>query len=662
MSEQTVVKSAQSDSLPLESSRQRLATIVQRTRDRAEMPDQDYTLLLSEGIALARQLDDAQALGRLLMAHAEILFRRAEYVQAEELIGQILTMVDPAENGSLAANAHSILAAIRMETGRYHDAEAHTRHALKLARETGNRVLEAIVLAEVAALSYLLGDFDDAIAQYLEAMSAEEELGDKRRTAMILGNLGLIFNESGDHQEALHYFDAALTIFRELGHRHGEAVNLLNSGIAWEKLGEYERALEYCRQALEIAASIGSRSVESSSFVAVGNIYLQLGDSGQAYECYLKGLAIHEEIGDKLGSADALLHLGRLFTKLGDIDQALSRLHAALAISEEIGARAQLYQVHAALSETYEQGGAPTQALAHYKLFYQIRSETATDHANTRLKHLQARIALEKLEKEAEITRLKAVRMEHELQIAQTVQMSLLPRQAPTVAGLQIASFCLPALEAGGDYFDYFPLGDRRIGAVIGDVTGKGMGAAIYMTLVKGMLTSLVARKEGTGRMLVDLNDHVRATFSRSSFISMIYMTVDLDAMEMTYTCAGHSPILLLRNGELVRRKSRGGMALGLAPSAQFATSLDETTIPLEVGDTILLYTDGFSEALNREGDEFGDDALLQAARRHADAPTAQDLLDAIRNEVDAFTTDAGQHDDMTMIVMRIGEKNVAGA
>ena len=101
-------------------------------------------------------------------------------------------------------------------------------------------------------------------------------------------------------------------------------------------------------------------------------------------------------------------------------------------------------------------------------------------------------------------------------------------------------------------------------------------------------------------------------------------------------------------------------MALGLAPSEKFATSLEEMTIPLETGDTILLYTDGFSEALNREGEEFGDEALLNAARRHAAAPTAQALLDAIRNEVDMFTTDAGQHDDMTMIVMRVGEKGDA--
>jgi serine phosphatase RsbU (regulator of sigma subunit)/Tfp pilus assembly protein PilF len=657
MSDETdIISSNRSDSiadLPVDP-RQRLSTIIERIARPEEIPDR--IALVNEGLALAQQQEDEQALGRLLVEHARILFRHSEYGPAREKVEEALEIAGSHRSDSLAAHAHSILAAICIETGSYHDAEIHTREALRLTHESGDRALEAVAQGEMGALSFLLGDFDDAVAWYIKAVATEEELKNRGRTAMILGNLGLIFQESGDQEEALRHFDSALEIFGEVGSEYGQAVNMVNAGISWQKLGNLQRALEYCERALQLASSVRSRSIESSALDSIGHIYMEMGDLPRAYEYHHRSLKIQEEIGDRLGTTQALLHLGILFSRLGDLEEGALHLHRALELAQEIGARAQIFQIHSALSETYEKAGDMTEALAHHKLFYKVRSETTSEQANTRLKHLQSRMALEKLEKEAEITRLKAARMEHELQLAHTVQMSLLPRQAPLVPGLEIASFCLPAMEAGGDYFDFFPLGERKLGIVIGDVTGKGMGAAIYMTLVKGMLTSLTSRADGTSRMLTDLNDHVRATFSRRSFISMIYAVVDLDAGLLTYTCAGHNPLLLLRDGRLIRPPVRGGMALGLAASDRFGASLEEVTIPLESGDSILLYTDGFSEAMTSQGLEFGDDKILQSACRHGEAATAADLLAAIRSEVAAFTVDAPQHDDMTMIVVRVVE------
>jgi phosphoserine phosphatase RsbU/P len=134
----------------------------------------------------------------------------------------------------------------------------------------------------------------------------------------------------------------------------------------------------------------------------------------------------------------------------------------------------------------------------------------------------------------------------------------------------------------------------------------------------------------------------------------MIYAVIDLDARTLSYTRAGHNPLLVIRDGDLVTQAGRSGMALGLASSERFLASLEEVTIPLRSGDSILLYTDGFSEAMTSKGIEFSDEELEATARRHADAPTAADLLDAIRRDVQAFTADAPQHDDMTMVVVRV--------
>jgi sigma-B regulation protein RsbU (phosphoserine phosphatase) len=335
------------------------------------------------------------------------------------------------------------------------------------------------------------------------------------------------------------------------------------------------------------------------------------------------------------------------------MDEAFEQLARALAIAEEIGARPLLYRAHLALGEAFEQSGDVVRALDHYKQFYRVKSEVAAEEASNKLRQLQARLELERLEKEAEVNRLKAERMEHELLLARKVQLNLLPKSPPVIEGIDIASICVPALEAGGDYYDFFPLDDGRLGVAIGDVTGKGMPAAIYMTLVKGIMASHATASSSPKDLLVRANRLVYQTFSRGSFVSMIYAVIDPVARTLTYARAGHNPLLLLRGGEMIAQRAHGGMALGLAGTETFAGAITEVSLQLEAGDRLLLYTDGFSEAMNDAREDYGDSRLLGTALRHGDAASARDLLDAVNDDLLAFTGDALQHDDMTMIVLR---------
>ncbi len=244
-------------------------------------------------------------------------------------------------------------------------------------------------------------------------------------------------------------------------------------------------------------------------------------------------------------------------------------------------------------------------------------------------------------------------RMERELEIAHNVQMTFLPRRMPRVQGLDVAALCLPAMEVGGDYYDFVELDDRRLALVIGDVSGKGIQAAFYMTLVKGFIRTLAREHMLPDEVLRRANRLFYECAPRGTFISMIYGIVDVERRTFSFARAGHNPVLLhrapSRQAEMLQPP---GLALGLDPGPRFDAALETQTLHLSVGDTLVLYTDGFSEAMSMERALYGDEKLAeQASKSHGGS--ARHLLDALTHGVNAFMNGAPQHDDMTMMVLR---------
>jgi phosphoserine phosphatase RsbU/P len=246
------------------------------------------------------------------------------------------------------------------------------------------------------------------------------------------------------------------------------------------------------------------------------------------------------------------------------------------------------------------------------------------------------------------------VRMQKELEIARSVQMSLLPKENPHRTGLDIAGICIPAMEVGGDYYDFINLGDRKIGIAIGDVSGKGVPAAIYMTLTKGILQSHAEENVSPRLVLSKVNTLMYRTIERNSFVSMFYAVLDTQERVIRFARAGQCPIILahssLAEGRFLTPK---GMALGLEMGKVFDSVLEEQELPLQSGETLVFYTDGFTEARNKRGDEFGEDRLVKAVARRRER-SAADVIRAIVEEVEAFAEGQPQHDDMTMVVVKV--------
>ena len=259
-------------------------------------------------------------------------------------------------------------------------------------------------------------------------------------------------------------------------------------------------------------------------------------------------------------------------------------------------------------------------------------------------------LLLEKAEKE---------RLEQELKIARSIQMSLLPHGPLQMPGVSLSGYCEPAREVGGDYYDFLPLEDDRLGILIADVAGKGTSAALYMAELKGLVLSLSRHHVSPRKMLIEANQIISKHLDARSFITMTYAVVDLRARTITCARAGHCPMVYVPGPDAPSRTPQiltpDGMVLGLQFDLgdTFDRILEEVTLPLGRGDLFVLYTDGISEAMNAQGDCFGDQRLVDLAGLNADLKS-DDLRACILGEVHAFAGDAAQHDDMTMVLLKI--------
>lgn len=245
-------------------------------------------------------------------------------------------------------------------------------------------------------------------------------------------------------------------------------------------------------------------------------------------------------------------------------------------------------------------------------------------------------------------------RMTRELELAHEVQAVMLPRRTPHIDGLDLAAMCLSAQEVGGDYYDFVEIGDGRLAVVIGDVSGKGIQAAFYMTLVKGFFRTLARKIDSPAEALRQMNSLFCESAPRGMFITMVYGIIDARERTFTFARAGHNQIILKRSpSQTAETFLPPGLALGLAPGKPFDQVVQEEHMNLRLGDVLVFYTDGFSEAMNSRRDLYGDEQIAEkvASVGHR---SANEVLRSVSEDVHHFMEAAGRHDDMTMIVMKL--------
>ena len=246
----------------------------------------------------------------------------------------------------------------------------------------------------------------------------------------------------------------------------------------------------------------------------------------------------------------------------------------------------------------------------------------------------------------------EARQLETELELAQTVQRSLLPQQPPQIPGLEIAAFSRPAQIVGGDYFDFLNFTDGSHGLAIADVAGHGVSASLLMASLQTALHTLVPSSDSPAAVVQRINHLYRHNINFSSFVTLFLGMLDFNARTLTYCNAGHNPPLVFHpNGSHTPETSwlqPTGPAIGLVEGSDFQAK----TIPLLYGDILLLYTDGVTEATNQQREQFGQQRL-SAFVQEAWQQSARDLARTLRAKLEAFSDGQPLADDTTLVVCK---------
>jgi phosphoserine phosphatase RsbU/P len=242
-------------------------------------------------------------------------------------------------------------------------------------------------------------------------------------------------------------------------------------------------------------------------------------------------------------------------------------------------------------------------------------------------------------------------RMEQELLVAQEMQKKLLPRNLPKSDKFEIAAASIPAYEVGGDYYDLLQMEDGMAGIVIGDVSGKGTSAALYMAQVKGIFQSLGTYIHKPGDLLRRMNSTLCRNTDKKFFVSLLYGLLDTHTGSLLFSRAGHCPLLYVSDSHSEYLKPQG-MGLGLNDALPFDKSLEESSIQLKPNDTLVLYTDGITEAKNVHGEEYDVERLSNIVAINSQK-SANDILSSIIDDVNIFRASVEAEDDMTLLVIR---------
>ena len=256
--------------------------------------------------------------------------------------------------------------------------------------------------------------------------------------------------------------------------------------------------------------------------------------------------------------------------------------------------------------------------------------------------------------KEAQAQLVEKEKLEHELKMARWIQESILPHTLPDLPGYTFGVRFVPARAVGGDLFDFVPLGRDTLGIVIGDVSDKGIPAAIFMALTRSLMRAEAYRSNSPSRVLQRVNHHLLEMNEAGMFVTVIFGILDRKKDLFTYARAGHEiPLFVNPAGELYQPAHATGQPLGLVDDPL----LDEQTIPFAFGSTMLMYTDGATDMTDPAGISFGQKRLRAALKSGLDygtaQGTAQSLCDHIWNELYRYQAGSVQADDVALLGMR---------
>ncbi len=254
---------------------------------------------------------------------------------------------------------------------------------------------------------------------------------------------------------------------------------------------------------------------------------------------------------------------------------------------------------------------------------------------------------------QARLDVIERERINRELEIAREIQSNMLPRQYPVGTSFQIAGNYRSAKEVGGDYYDFIEFDEENIGIIVADVSGKSLPGMLVMLLTRDIIKKVARNIIKPAELLTEVNAELQENIKRGMFVTMFYGVLNKKSGRLSFASAGHNPLIKLStetgNHELIKTR---GYPLGMMPTKQFASRIEEAQINLGEGDWIVQYTDGINEARNGASEEFGMERFISILRADRELPPEK-LVARVMEGVEGFVGDSPQYDDITLLALK---------
>jgi sigma-B regulation protein RsbU (phosphoserine phosphatase) len=255
---------------------------------------------------------------------------------------------------------------------------------------------------------------------------------------------------------------------------------------------------------------------------------------------------------------------------------------------------------------------------------------------------------------EAVSTKHKLSVIHKELDVAKSIQESMLPTEFTQLAGyrMQIVGKMIPAKEVGGDFYDFFAIDDHRVAVFIADVSGKSISACLYMVVTKSLLRALAKRQLSCSEVISQMNELLSTENRSCMFVTAFYGIIDLKEGVISYCNAGHNSPYIVRKErtiEAIGKENSIALGIGFPPAIDY----QDHTVPFGEGECLFLYTDGVTEAMNEQGQQFSEEVLLNLLKANGDDPSIAVILEEVYKQVKTFAGTTPQSDDLTMLAVR---------
>ncbi len=250
---------------------------------------------------------------------------------------------------------------------------------------------------------------------------------------------------------------------------------------------------------------------------------------------------------------------------------------------------------------------------------------------------------------ERRIMEQKLERSRTERHVAAEIQRSFLPKTTPDIANFEVAAVSIPAMEVGGDFYDFITLPHGDHGLVIADVAGKSIPAALFMALSRMIIRASAAHQSLATEVLRNANDMIASDATAGMFVTLLFGILDGEALTLKYANAGHLPPIIFKNRDgKYMEEAAPGIALGAKENADY----EERTIKFEPGDVAVFYTDGVTEAMNPQGELYGLNRLIEAVSKTCQS-SPEEIMGKILEDISTFRGDREQNDDITLVILK---------